>query len=45
MPFAWRFRMPNLTLAYTDRVADVQLKHAARDLGDFVVYKSDGTPA
>jgi glutamyl-tRNA synthetase len=44
-PFAWRFRMPERMLAFTDLVAGPQSAHAARDLGDFVVYKSDGTPA
>lgn len=45
-PYCWRFRMPRQdTFTFTDGVhGEVQLTAAALG-GDFVVWKSDGTPA
>lgn len=42
---AIRFTVPDRTLTFTDRFAGEQATNPARDLGDFVVAKSDGTPA
>lgn len=44
-PFAWRFRASNQQRHFTDLVAGEQHGNVAQDLGDFVVVKSDGTPA
>jgi glutamyl-tRNA synthetase len=44
-PFAWRFRGVDRPLELTDLVAGHQQCHPARELGDFVVAKADGTPA
>lgn len=44
-PFAWRFRMADRSVSFTDRVCGAKSANLARDLGDFVLYKSDGTPA
>jgi glutamyl-tRNA synthetase len=49
-PFAWRFRYEEFALSpfvpkeYADVVTGVQTG-APAELGDFVVYKADGTPA
>src|SRR5262245_52874165 len=43
--FAWRFRATDATLYLHDLVAGPQSCNVAADLGDFVVAKSDGTPA
>jgi glutamyl-tRNA synthetase len=46
-PFAWRFRVPESVgvMTYTDLVAGPQSCDVAKDLGDFVVGKMDGSPA
>jgi glutamyl-tRNA synthetase len=44
-PFAWRFRATDRERRFQDLVAGQQRCNVARDLGDFVVGKSDGTPA
>lgn len=44
-PFAWRFRASDQQRTCTDLVAGDQSCNVARELGDFVVVKSDGTPA
>lgn len=44
-PFAWRLRTTSATRVMVDRVAGEQVCNAAKELGDFVVYKSDGAPA
>jgi glutamyl-tRNA synthetase len=44
-PFAWRFRTNNQMRRLTDLVAGNQYCNVAQELGDFVVVKSDGTPA
>ncbi len=43
--FAWRFRVSDRLRTWTDGVAGIQTCNTARDLGDFVVAKGDGTPA
>jgi glutamyl-tRNA synthetase len=43
--FAWRFRAADEPLELVDLVAGPQMCHPARELGDFVVAKADGTPA
>jgi glutamyl-tRNA synthetase len=41
--FAWRFRMPEVKMGFVDHFAGEQaLPNAARDLGDFVVGRSQG---
>lgn len=42
---AWRFRATDQVRELADRVAGVRRCNVAQDLGDFVVGKSDGTPA
>jgi glutamyl-tRNA synthetase len=45
-PFAWRFRTETGgTMSYPDLIAGPQSCDLAADLGDFVVGKSDGSPA
>jgi glutamyl-tRNA synthetase len=44
-PHAWRFRASDQPRRFTDLVAGEQQGNVAQDLGDFVVAKSDGTPA
>jgi len=44
-PYAWRLRTQDVERHLTDRVAGAQRCNVARELGDFVVAKSDGTPA
>jgi glutamyl-tRNA synthetase len=44
-PFAWRFRTPDETVVVNDLVCGNVPFDMARELGDFVVYKSDATPA
>jgi glutamyl-tRNA synthetase len=44
-PFAWRFRASDRVLEFTDLVAGPQQGNVARELGDFVVGKSDRMPA
>lgn len=44
-PFAWRFRTTDQRRSFRDLVTDDQSCNVARELGDFVVVKSDGTPA
>src|SRR4030095_524711 len=43
--FAWRFRATDNEREFRDRGAGEQRCHVARELGDFVVGKTDGTPA
>ncbi|MCI0359440.1 MAG: tRNA glutamyl-Q(34) synthetase GluQRS [Planctomycetaceae bacterium] len=43
--FAWRFRATDQVREFRDLVAGEQRCNVARDLGDFVVGKTDGTPA
>ena len=43
-PYAWRFRLPRELAAYRDGFAGPQQLDLGT-LGDFVVYKSSGTPA
>ncbi len=44
-PFAWRFRTHDRQRSFVDAVAGPQTCNVVRELGDFVVYKSDGSPA
>jgi len=44
-PFAWRFRTSNAARQIDDAVAGSQTCDVARELGDFVVAKVDGSPA
>lgn len=43
--FAWRFRTHDRQRDFIDAVAGPQSCNVAKELGDFVVYKSDGSPA
>jgi glutamyl-tRNA synthetase len=43
--FAWRLRVTNQPRSFTDLVAGPQTCTVATELGDFVIAKSDGTPA
>jgi len=45
VPFAWRFRATDQERRIQDLVVGEQRCNVARDLGDFVVGKTDGTPA
>jgi glutamyl-tRNA synthetase len=42
---ALRFRVPDTAVTFTDQFAGEQRFDAARELGDFVIAKADGTPA
>jgi glutamyl-tRNA synthetase len=44
-PFAWRFRASAAERSFVDLVAGPQRCAVARELGDFVIGKVDGTPA
>lgn len=44
-PFCWRFRASDRERVIKDLVAGTCTLNVARDLGDFVVAKVDGTPA
>ena len=44
-PFAWRFRASAVRHELHDLVADTRTCNVNEELGDFVVYKSDGSPA
>jgi len=44
-PAALRFRVPEGPIRLEDRFAGLQCFDAARELGDFVIAKADGTPA
>jgi glutamyl-tRNA synthetase len=44
-PPAIRFRVPETSVEWTDRFAGQQRFEVARQLGDFVIAKADGTPA
>ena len=44
-PYAWRFRTSDGSRQIADAVAGNQSCNVARDLGDFVVSKVDGSPA
>ena len=44
-PPAIRFRVPEETIEFADQFAGPQRFDVSRDLGDFVIAKSDGTPA
>src|SRR5437763_1512170 len=39
---AWRFRVPEGTVAWTDRRVGVHLQDVAREVGDFVLKRADG---
>ena len=39
---AWRVRVPDAVIAFVDRVQGPQAQAMARDVGDFVVRRSDG---
>jgi glutamyl-Q tRNA(Asp) synthetase len=41
-PRAWRFRVPDGTVAWTDRRVGVHLQDVAREVGDFVLKRADG---
>lgn len=43
--FTWRFRTSSTRLELQDRIAGTQFCNVSEELGDFVVYKSDGSPA
>lgn len=43
--FAWRFRAIDEEVSFEDAVHGRLAANVRRDLGDFVVYKSDGSPA
>ncbi|RMF43954.1 MAG: tRNA glutamyl-Q(34) synthetase GluQRS [Planctomycetota bacterium] len=43
--FAWRFLTPPTSVSWTDGVRGVQTARVDVQLGDFVVARSDGTPA
>jgi len=45
VPFAWRFRATDKKRTVHDLVAGEQSCNVARELGDFVIGKSDATPA
>lgn len=44
-PFAWRFRVEDHQTRFVDRFAGEKRISVANSLGDFVVYRNDGTPA
>jgi glutamyl-tRNA synthetase len=44
-PFAWRLRTSDTERTFFDLVQGTQRGNVARELGDFVVAKRDGTPA
>lgn len=45
-PYSWRFRVPSGTVdMFQDRFAGERVCDVARELGDFIVCKADGTPA
>jgi glutamyl-tRNA synthetase len=44
-PFAVRFRVPDEVITFDDRFAGRQTFDVARQIGDFVISKSDDTPA
>ncbi|MBK6008507.1 tRNA glutamyl-Q(34) synthetase GluQRS [Ramlibacter ginsenosidimutans] len=41
-PRAWRFRVPEGTVAWTDRRTGVHLQDVAHEVGDFVLKRADG---
>ncbi len=41
-PRAWRLRVPEGTVAWTDRRVGVHLQDVAREVGDFVLKRADG---
>ncbi len=44
-PYCWRLRTSNVVRQFRDLVAGEQQCNVARQLGDFVIAKGDGTPA
>ena len=42
---ALRFRVPNQTITFTDRIAGPVAQHVAAEVGDFIVRRSDGLVA
>lgn len=44
-PYAWRYRTSDRERAFVDLVAGPQRCNVVQEFGDFVVVKSDGTPA
>lgn len=45
IPFAWRLRVGAGRRSFEDRLRGLETADLARELGDFVVAKADGTPA
>jgi len=41
-PRAWRLRVPEMTMAFVDRVQGEVSQQLARDVGDFVLLRADG---
>jgi glutamyl-Q tRNA(Asp) synthetase len=41
-PRAWRFQVPEGTVAWTDRRTGVHLQDVAKEVGDFVLKRADG---
>jgi glutamyl-Q tRNA(Asp) synthetase len=39
---AWRMRVPDRVVAFSDRVQGAQAQNLARDVGDFVLLRADG---
>lgn len=44
-PFAWRLRVGPVRRSFVDGVRGLQAADLARELGDFLVARADGTPA
>jgi glutamyl-tRNA synthetase len=42
---AWRFRVPSSSFSFDDQIAGRRTFDLARQIGDFIVAKADGTPA
>jgi glutamyl-tRNA synthetase len=45
LSYAWRFRAPDRIVAFRDRFVGEITSNPAREFGDFVIGKKDGTPA
>jgi len=41
-PFAWRYRVPNRKVEYTDEITGLLRQDMALEVGDFVLRRSDG---
>lgn len=44
-PFAWRFRTEDRVISFLDGIHGQQKANVSCELGDFVVYKNDNSPA